>query len=262
MSKALDRLSKLIAKADGAATEHERIAYMEAAEKLSALIGVELAVARSHHASKQRQEPVKDFKVKVNDFSAKPIHRSAMMDLFLGIADAHDVRVVISGGSYLAFCYGYEEDIKLVEALYGALSIQMVREADAALKRGDQRYVIDYATKTIGINGKVFRRNFYEGFIRRVSGRLLEAKKSAIRETDEVSGGGTELVLRDKTQFVDKFFEESIEHMSLRGYSGLNNTDNYHRDAISQGSSAANRANIGLSNSDVGAANRASLPQG
>lgn len=265
MSKALDRLSKLIAQADRASTEEERQTYLEKAQEMSAAIGVELAVARAHHASKRREEPVDNFKVQVNDWSAKPIHRKAMMDLFLAIARAHDVRCLIGGLEYQAFCFGLPSDIELVEKLYGVLSLQMVREADAAIKRGDQK------KGAYQIDGRVYRRHFYEGFIHRVSGRLHEARREEIRRLDAearqagVASADTGLVLRDKKKEIEDFYQEKISHMKLgRGYGGLSDENSklggdWTGRATTHGAQAADRADLGLHSRDVSGGNTKAL---
>lgn len=260
MSDALDRLSKLVSQADRAANDHEREAFMKAAEKMSAKIGVDLAVARAHTVNKEKREEPTEKTIKVNSFGARPIHRTAMMDLWLSIADAQGIQCTISRDNYYAFAYGFPSDIELAETLFGMASFQMVSEADAAVKRGDQKFVIDEVNRKIGLDGRIYRRNFYQGFTRKVSARLYEARQEAIREADAESGGGTELVLRDKAREVSDFYAEKTKHLSLRGtYKGLDNSDSLSRDAIRQGALAGSRANLGLSNKDVGGANRPEL---
>lgn len=265
MSKALDRLSKLIAQADNAGTDAERETYMARAVEMSAAVGVELTVARAHHAAKRRELPVKDHKVQVSPWAAKPIHRQAMMDLFLAIAEAHDIQCLIGGGNYTAYCAGFPSDIELAEKLFGALSLQMVREADAAIKRGDQK------SGYYPVDGRVYRRYFYESFTARISGRLYAARRKEIERIDEKSGqsGGTELVLRNKSAEVTALHKEAVEYLrvtgrlSRRGYTGLEDTNekNYHYSgaARTHGSQAADRADIGLHDRDMAGATRPEL---
>jgi hypothetical protein len=266
MSKSLDRLSKLIAQADNAGTDDERKTFMKAATKMSAVIGVELSVARAHHAAKRRELPVKDFKVQVNSWSAKPLHRKAMMDLFLAIARVHDVKCLIGHDQYYAFCFGLPSDIELTEKLYGVLSLQMVREADTAIKRGDQKQGV------YPVDGRIYRRYFYEGFINRVAGRLWRARQEEVERLDEqaaeagVADSNTGLVLRNKAQEISDFFEEEVKHMKLssRGYGGLDAENNklggdWSGTGLTHGRQAAERADIGLHDRDMAEATRPEL---
>jgi hypothetical protein len=263
MSKTMDRLSKLIAQADNAGTTAEAEAFMEKAMALSKEIGVELAVARAHHASKERELPVADHRVQVNSWSAKPIHRQAMMDLFLAIANSFEVRCLIGGDNYLAFCFGLPSDIEMVEKLFAMLSLQMVSEADQAIKRGDQKK----GHYGLAVHGKVYRRHFYQGFTARVGGRLRQQNREAAKRYDEThdtaEGGGAEIVLRDKAKEIGEFYQEKISHMKLAkgGYKGLTDTneksDEWSGNATTHGAQAGDRANLGSSDRDLAAGGRA-----
>lgn len=256
MADYMERLASLIALADRAENDHERELAMERAEKLSAAIGVELAVARMHAAERTREKtevPVADRIVQVNDYSARPLHRAAMVELFCAITPAHDIRVLIGSDNCIIFCYGFESDIKVVEALFAMLSLQMVSEADAAIKRGEQKWVIDEDNRKIGVDGRVFRRNFYEGFTKTIAGRLWARRVEATKVVDDASGEkqtGT-IALLDKTKTVDEFYEEQIKHRKLGTFKGVDNSDSSFQDAISAGNAAGKRAKLGLSDRDV-----------
>lgn len=260
MSDAMDRLAKLIALADRADGTPEGELAFERATAMAAEINVELAVARAHVASKEkREEPVAGHRVKVNAYGSKPIHRQAMMDLWLAIADAYEIRCTISSENHFAFAYGFPSDIDLGEKLFAALSLQMVSEAARAIERGEQKWVIDEAKRKIGLDARVYRRLFYQGFTRRVAGRLWTAREATRKRVDESTGGSATVALRDKTVEVDDFYTEKTKHLSLRGsYRGLNNSDTAADDAIRHGNQAADRANLGTGN-DVGASEKIAL---
>lgn len=247
MSKSLDRLSKIIAQADRAGTEEERATYMEKAQEMSALIGVELAVARAHHAAKERELPIKRA-VQLNDWSAKPQLRQAMFDLWCAVADNHDLRYTFDTGLYRASCYGLPSDIDLSEKLYTTLAVQMVREADEVIKHTN-------ILQTYGVNGRVWRFSFYEGFAARVSGRLWEAKRKAAAKIDDaepVGSTSTAIVLRDKKEEINAFYEEETAHLKIREWRrDTGYTQDYTGNARRAGSAAADRANIGARDNDL-----------
>lgn len=260
MSDAMDRLAKLIALADRAEGTPEGDLAKQRAIDMSAEINVELAVARAHVAKKEaREEPVAGQVIRVNAHGGRPIHRQAMMDLWLAIADGHEIRCTIGSENFYAFAYGFPSDIEIAEKLFAALSLQMITEADVAIKNGEQKWVLDTVHRKIGLDARIYRRNFYEGFTRRVAGRLWNARTAAVKATDAATGGSATVALRDKSIEVDAFYEKETEHLSLRGsYKGLDNSDSRVDDAIRAGNRAGDRANLGADN-DLAASGKREL---
>lgn len=135
MSKTLDKISKLLNKAENAGTPEEAEAFMAKVQELASINGVDLAVARMHQAKKERHEPI-ERRVQVNPYSRRH-NRKHFTELAMAIADVNDVKYTI--GEYALHCTGFPEDIDVVEALYTHLAVQMATECDDALKRGEHK---------------------------------------------------------------------------------------------------------------------------
>lgn len=137
MSK-LDKVSKLLAKAENAGTPEEAEAFMAGAQRLAAQNGIDLAVARMHQAAKERLEEPEERRIQVNPYTRK-INRKHFMELAMYIADVNDVKYLIGGGEYVLYAVGFPSDMDVLEAMYVHLAVQMVEQCDAALKAGANR---------------------------------------------------------------------------------------------------------------------------
>lgn len=74
-----------------------------------------------------------------------------------------------------------------------------------------------YIEKPVGVDGRVWRSNFYEGFIARIMSRLWEAKRKAAKDAgitrENEDSNEKALVLRDKQGEVQEFFKENTKHV-------------------------------------------------
>lgn len=248
MSKTLDRLAKVLAQADNAATVGERDAYMTKAMELSAASGIELAVARAHQADKTKREEPIERAVLVNDYTRKRA-RDYFMRLFLDIAAANDCKALIGYKSYRGFLHGFPSDIEVVEALYATLSVQMEVEANAALRRGENKVqgenLFGEPAKVSTVDGRVWRREFYDGFIGRIKARLWEAKRAAQKAAGaDVESSGTAIALRDKAKEVEEFFDKETSWRRMGTWSP-SETSGYSGGAREAGHAAGARASLG-----------------
>lgn len=140
MSKTLDRVSKLLAKAENAGTAEEAATFMAKAQEMASLNNIDLAVARMHQAKKERAAEPEERRLQVNPYTRRH-NRKFFIELAMAICDVNDVEYLIDGRDFALFCVGFPEDLDVVEALYTHLSVQMVTECDEALTRGDHRDV-------------------------------------------------------------------------------------------------------------------------
>lgn len=134
----VDRISKLLNQAERAEEgSPEREAFMERALALSQAYSIDLAVARAHQAKKERvEEPERrSFRVGADGWSRNK--NAHLVDLMLAICGENDVECVISYSNKFVHGTGMPSDLDMVERLFALLSVQMVQEADAGLKRGD-----------------------------------------------------------------------------------------------------------------------------
>lgn len=140
MSKALDRISKLLAKAENAGTPEEAETFMAKVQEMATLTGIDLAVARMHQAKKEKVQEPEERRIQVNPYSRR-FNRKHFVDLALAIADVNDCECTISGNDISITALGFPSDIDVVEALFTHLSVQMVTECEAELKAGANRTI-------------------------------------------------------------------------------------------------------------------------
>jgi hypothetical protein len=122
--------------------------YMDMVMRLSAAYSIDLAVARAHQAKKERVEVPERRSFKVGQDRLKKQKNAHFVDLMLAICDANDVRCVISGSNMYVFGTGMPSDLDMCERYFALLAPQMISEADAGLKRGDNGEWVEDAVKT------------------------------------------------------------------------------------------------------------------
>ncbi len=140
MSRMLDKVSKLLNKAENAGTPEEAAAFMAKAQEMASINAIDLAVARMHQTEKERVQEVEERRVTVNTRQRRH-NRKHFMELAMAIAYANDIEFLISGGEYALFAVGFPSDLDVLEALYVHLSVQMATECDEALKAGANKAV-------------------------------------------------------------------------------------------------------------------------
>lgn len=140
MTKMLDRVSKLLAKAENAGTPEEAETFMAKVQELATTNGIDLAVARLHQAKKERVQEPEERTLQVNPHNRRH-NRKHFVELAMAICDVNDVEFLIGGTERALHMVGFPSDMDVVEALYTHLSIQMVLECDEALKKGQHKEV-------------------------------------------------------------------------------------------------------------------------
>ncbi len=132
--KTLTRIAALLRKAESTDNPHEADAFLQAAQRLATLASVDLAVARSHAASKERRATPTQREVLIGESGKRGLR--TYVELYLSIARANDIRCDIARDSTRVFAYGFDADLDTVAALYQSLVIQMVRASDEFIKSG------------------------------------------------------------------------------------------------------------------------------
>lgn len=281
MSKIVDRLSKILNQAERAeegSPEHE--AFMARAIQLSQAYSIDLAVARAHQASKEKAEEPEEQKYQIGRPGQNRL--KYLTELFFAVAEANDLKCLVSKSGVYVWATGFPSDHAVAERIYALLSVQMVTEADTALKRGDHKThqrvrktrrveipdderawgewdrktgrwyadqdeavlgeqydpefgtygephlppthrteaVVDedgrlvYETKLLAsVDGRIWRANFYDGFIARTRSRLTAARQQALHQAGidlEDTDSPKTLALASKTQRVEAAFEQQL----------------------------------------------------
>jgi hypothetical protein len=246
-SKVLDRISALLAQAERTNNEAEARAYFEKAQSLAATTSIDLATARLHTKNKETREAPERRQIKIG--AAGQRYLADRVELFDAIARPNGVKLDIAMNSTYVWAYGFPSDIDMVEALYASLVIQMTREGDAYLKRGEH--------KTLGVHGAVARRSFYTGFRGEIGRRIRtinETAKSEAEAEDLVVGTSpiapttsdqpstAELALIQRDVEVRDYYSQTS---TARGTWGGARISNYSSGAATSGRTAGERARIG-----------------
>lgn len=240
----INRIGKLISLAENdGATEAERDRAFTKALALANANSIDLSVARAAQRDKEKVEVPEERSIKVGAYNART--NKWLVDLFLTIARANDARTLIGGANIYVFPIGFPSDLDVIEKLYTHLVVQMIEGANAALKRGEQKTAGRYGDP---VDGRIYRANFYEGFIARINGRLWEAKQAAREAYDDATGeeaaAGTAVALRSKTEEIEKTFEANYGGKKLGTYRGAE-VSRTAGAAIDHGQSAGARASLG-----------------
>ncbi len=233
--KMLARIAALLRQAEGTDNEHEAEAFMAAAQRLATATSIDLAVARSHAATRTKAQAPLQRAITIGSAGTKGLR--TYVQLFAVIAHANDVRVDVASNSASVYAYGFAEDIDATHALYASLVMQMVRASEAYISSGAHR-----PTPTI-----TARLNFQLAFGARIGQRLALAREEAKRaaQADRTSRPGTALALRDKEiELVDFYRRESKARGS---WYAQRVSAGYSSEARRAGDRAGRRARLGNS---------------
>lgn len=321
MADMVDRVSKLLNQAERAEEgSPEREAFMEKAIALSQAYSIDLAIARSHQAKKERAEVPEKRSFKVGQDRLSPSKNAHFVDLMIAICDTNDVEVTISGSNTYVFGVGMPSDLDMCERFFALLAPQMIQEADAGLKRGDNGVWVEDAIKMKRVeipeserawgrhdggpsfanscyyderfdtpgshrresdgnksypppkfknvpvrdengepvrerkwesreDGRIWRVNFYQGFVNRTRSRLRQAKQQALRDAGidfQDDSDSRAVALRDKAKEVRDFFEEENRYVLSTGrtYGGAQ-VSSYAHGGQMAGDEAGKRAVLG-----------------
>jgi hypothetical protein len=233
--KMLARIAALLRQAESTDNPHEAEAFMTAAQRLATATSIDLAVARSHAATRTRaQEPVQRT-ITIGNAGARGLR--TYVQLFAVIAAANDVTVDVASNSTFVYAYGFAEDIDSSHALYASLVMQMVRASEAYIATGAHR-----PTPTI-----TARLNFQLAFGARIGQRLARARDEAKQEVTTRASAvpGTAIALRNKEIELKDFYTRESKargtwqaHRASAGYSSS---------ARRAGDRAGRRARLGRS---------------
>ena len=199
--RTLERVRKLLAKAEGTDNEHERATFMAAAGALMAKYGIEQATLGAGSA---RQVPG-DRVVTVPGPWAGEKARLVYL-----VAQAVRCRPVLIGradGGQRVHLFGFRSDLERADLLATSLLLQM---ASGLLRLSPHDHV------------RAYRRSWLLGFTDEVYRLLAAAEERAVKESAEP---GTALVLADRGAEVDRAVAEiyprirrSVPRMSGSGY--------------------------------------------
>jgi hypothetical protein len=233
--KMLARIAALLRQAESTDNPHEAEAFMTAAQRLATATSIDLAVARSHAATRTRaQEPVQRT-ITIGNAGTRGLR--TYVQLFAVIAAANDVTVDVASNSTFVYAYGFAEDIDSSHALYASLVMQMVRASEAYIATGAHR-----PTPTI-----TARLNFQLAFGARIGQRLARARDEAKQEVTTRASAvpGTAIALRNKEIELKDFY--SRESKARGTWQAHRASAGYSSSARRAGDRAGRRARLGRS---------------
>lgn len=253
--KMVARIGGLLRQAESTDNPHEAEAFMEAAQRLATAASIDLAVARSHTASREKRATPVQRIVPIGEPGKKGLRTYVL--LFVAIARANDVQCDVAQSSTQVFAYGFDTDIDTCQALYASLLVQMVRASDAYISsgahrdatvdrevivvRGRRRYRTVERKPLAGVTARL---EFQTAFAHRVGERLAAVRKEAEAEVValEAPQAGTAMVLRDKEiELRDFYAAESTARGTWRGSA----SNSYSAEARRAGDHAGRRARLG-----------------
>lgn len=257
MSNMMEKIAKLLAQAESTNIPEEAAAYTEKAQQLATMYAVDIEHARYRAAHKDDREELVTRRVAVGEPGRQHKNRF-WVDLALAIARTNDVRCTIAGDNSAIWAYGYPSDIDVLEQLFVSLNVQMVDSCNRALRNGEH--------KELGVHGRTFRPNFYDGFVKEMDFRLMRARSEALAEKKkrdeeiasriaatvaDVAGDdagsqqgemSTALVMKKKTEAVAEYYKKTN---NARGSYRTYGATTRNGAAQSLGRTAAQRASLG-----------------
>ncbi|WP_422743068.1 DUF2786 domain-containing protein [Mycobacterium sp. WMMD1722] len=231
--KMLARIAALLRQAEGTDNPHEAEAFMAAAQRLATATSIDLAVARSHSAQRDKAQAPVQRTITIGEAGTRGLR--TYVQLLVVIAAANDVKCDVASNSTFVYAYGFAEDIDASHALYASLVTQMVKASEAYIASGAHR-----PTPTI-----TARLNFQLAFGARIGQRLSQARdeERAAATKDSVGRPGTAIALRDKDLELKDFYRQASQ---ARGtWRATSATAGYSSAARRAGDRAGRRARLG-----------------
>lgn len=247
LDKKIEQIGKILIQSERASTEGERDAFFSRAQELASQYSVELEIARQAVTDKEKREQPLFKRIQIGE-PRKPLN-AVFCELIMAIGRPQGLKFNIAHNSTYIIAFGFPSDIRIMEAMYAHISIQMVEEAERFLAKGEWKNDETWDERTWTykpVHKRVARRSFYEAFISTIGFRLSSAAADKRKQETTVEETGktvsNELVLRGKDVEVSDFYSRTSH---ARGtWKGSNNTY-YSSTGASRGREAGQNARLG-----------------
>lgn len=218
----LDKISRLLAKAESTDSPAEAEALVAKAQQLATAHAIDLAAARARHTDRSRRQVPEQRTVAVGLRGKRGLRH--LVQLFVVVAATNEVRVDAARDNSHVVLYGFAADLDVVERLWSSLSVQLAGSAQRRLAAGEHHRAGPRGT---AVAASTWRVGHAEGFVAAVHERLRVARAAAVLAADEhgydgpAAAGGAELVLRAKAEEVAQFHAGASDARgSWRGWRG------------------------------------------
>jgi hypothetical protein len=192
----LHKVRALLAKAEAAATDAERLAYTAKANEWMERHSIDAALLDAQQGT--GDSPIR------KRFTITNPRALAKAGLLMSIADNVRCRALrgnLRNGAVGVSVYGHPTDIERVEILYTSLLLQMANG-------------LETAEVPQWVDTRSFRRSWLAGFAHQVGCRLAEIAQAVEQDTAPVNGQSTALVLRDRSKAVDDLVKANVKKIT------------------------------------------------
>lgn len=209
--KILDRITKLLKKADSTDSEHEREALNSKVEELMIRHGIEeAAIQLKMKDTPDPKDPLIYRVVTVSGTFARPMATMGFqiaeglstVKVYLGQVKAVGERVYV---------FGYTSDIDAFVALWRSLQMQATREVNEWAKTNTYFKSLQPHRKNVE------KRTFLDAYSSRVRQRLTEIRNQVVQDMTAEGIVGAELALRSKVDQADELAHRQFTVGKARG---------------------------------------------
>lgn len=206
MSHLEDKITKLLAKAEGTTNPHEAEAFMAKAEELMLENGIERAHLEAKRPGEKREDIIQ-VRIYIKDGHG---YARAMVAIAHAIAPSFSVRSLQSKlpDGWVVWFVGHRSDVAQAETLFNSLMVQSHKQALHWWKT-EGKIVNAGCTN---FSAYLARREFIFAFASGVRQRLEETRNRVVEE----AATGTDLVLRDRYDLVIEWIDENMDVSKAR----------------------------------------------
>ena len=213
-----EKISKLLAAAEGAATQKEAEAFYERAQQMASKYSVDLAVARMASQGKDKGTLEVETLHVARHGEKKKHGNKFLLQLLVEIAHQNDIRMTLAASNTYGTMYGFKEDVENTKMIWASVAPTMQRMAEEYLKTDEWREETVYRAKKkyveydhgryYGAKGyweedwghypitrQAARASYYEGFIAAIGDRLRAARQSVIEEQEHFHSSSADSTL-------------------------------------------------------------------
>lgn len=223
----IERIAKLLNKAENAGTPQEAHIYFEKAQSLATAHSISLAKARLIPTIGAPASPV-NRTIRIGE-PRRHANRH-LVRLFAVIGAVNGLQVDVARNSTYVIAYGFEDDIDTAEVLWGRIATHMIRFGEQFLQtdgwRDDQRIVRRRGRHIAApMTRQTARSSYYYSFVDTIHDRLVEARDRAVRDAENTERGagaavdrGTAVALRHRAEEVSAFYR--VQSQARGSWSG------------------------------------------